>query len=74
MTTNQKSEKLAKTPQRFRLVTDNDGHDYIILEGEEIDFYLWVEASENGDDFDGKDYNSRRVNNSGWTFIDPQGY
>lgn len=69
----QKSKKSQKTLQRYRLVSDNDGHDYIIEAGEEKLFYSWVDAMEEGNDTI-LNYDSNRVNNSGWTFTDPQGY
>jgi hypothetical protein len=61
-------------------VTDNDGHDYIIKVGQEADFDEWITAMENAGGLDiGEseiryDFEVYRVNNSGWTFTDPQGY
>jgi hypothetical protein len=62
-----------KVEPRYRVVSDNDGHDYIIKAGHEGDFYNWVEATEEGTETE-FDFESCRVNNSGWTFADPQGY
>jgi hypothetical protein len=61
--------------QRYRVVSDNDGHDYVIkAEREhEANFYNWVEAMENGLDSE-HDFEGQRVNCSGWTFADPQGW
>lgn len=58
---------------RFVLVADNDGHDYIIKKGYEGDFYNWVTAMEDGLETE-FDFEGCRVNRSGWTFTDPQGY
>ena len=66
--------KKQKSPQRYRLVTDNDGHDYVIPVSEEDAFYAWV-AVEEGDGvvsiFGNKDYNECRVNRP-ITFTDPR--
>lgn len=63
-----------KTPQqRYRLVSDNSGHEYIIKAGDEKLFDFWVNATENYEDTD-LDFEDCRVNNGGWTFADPQGY
>lgn len=62
-----------KPQQRYRLVSDNDGHDYVIKAGQEPYFYSWVEAMENYGETE-LDFEDCRVNSSGWTFTDPQGY
>lgn len=58
---------------RYKLVSDNDGHKYIIKVGEENDFENWVEDMEQGNPTT-KDFDECRINSSGWTFSDPQGY
>jgi hypothetical protein len=59
--------------KRFRVLSDNDGHHYIIPVGHEGDFYSWVEATE--DDVESEfDFENNRINNSGWTFTNPKGY
>jgi len=45
-----------------RIISDNDGHWYIIPEDEDYDFYCWVNAMENNLEWDGKDFDDRRVN------------
>ena len=60
--------------KRYKVVSDNDGHDYVIESKDEQSFYKWVEAEEEGLAFDGLDFNVSRVNRSGWTFTDPQGW
>lgn len=61
--------------QRFKLLHDESGHDYIVpVEQEEL-FYQWVDASENDfEDYTGKNFEDLRVGSSGWTFTDPQGF
>lgn len=66
-------KNIGQNKTRYRVLSDNDGHDYIIKIGHESDFYKWVEATEEGEDTD-LEFDCDRVNNSGWTFSDPQGY
>ncbi len=61
-------------PQRYKIVSDNDGHDYIIHVEDEYDFYNWVEAMETDNPFDGKDFDDCRMNVCRLTFTDPQGW
>ena len=62
--------------QRFKLVTDNDGHDYIIHVEDETAFYAWVESTEGWDSetYTGKDFEGCRVSINRLTFTDPQGW
>jgi hypothetical protein len=60
-------------PQRYKIVSDNDGHDYVICVEEEEAFYTWVEAVENYD-YSGKGFDNCRMNCSRLTFTDPQGW
>jgi hypothetical protein len=60
---------------RFKLVSDNDGHDYVIHVEEENAFYSWVEYMEGDEDaYGGKGFDDCRVNCSNLTFTDPQGW
>lgn len=59
--------------ERYRLVSDNDGHEYIVPADQEENFYTWVEANETHEDTD-FDFADRRLNSSSWTFTDPQGW
>ena len=72
-TTSRKSEKSPKTPTRYQLAHDNDGHTYIIEVGQEDLFDIWVGATEDDEDCE-LGFEDRRVNCSGWTFADPQGW
>jgi hypothetical protein len=63
--------------QRYRVIQDNDGHDYIIPAGREDDFYMWVAAAENNWKVlkaPKLDFEPMRVNSTRWTFTDPQDY
>ncbi len=65
--------------KRYRVLADNDGHRYIIEVKDEEQFYRWVEASESDEgvdsNFKGKrDFDNFRINNSGWTFTNPEGW
>ena len=39
----------SQLPQRWRLMSDNDGHDYLVPVGKEVDFDNWVDSF-NGED------------------------
>ena len=61
--------------KRYQVISDNDGHDYIIPADRDEDFYRWVDAEENGKKLRPKiDFEPIRINCYGWTFTDPQGY
>lgn len=59
--------------QRFKLLSDESGHDYIIPIEQEDRFYKWIDATENGDDTS-DDFEDQRINCSGWTFTDPKDF
>jgi hypothetical protein len=60
-----------KTPEkRHRLVSDNDGHEYVIVVGEEDRFYTWVAATESGEDYEW-DFEDARVDGR-LTFTNPR--
>jgi hypothetical protein len=59
--------------KRFRVLSDNDGHDYIIPVGHEGNFYSWVETTEDSEESE-FDFENNRINNTGWTFTNPKGY
>jgi hypothetical protein len=58
---------------RYKLVCDNDGHEYVIRVEEEEAFYAWVEAVDNYD-YGGKGFDDCRVAIHNLTFTDPQGW
>jgi hypothetical protein len=58
---------------RFKIVSDNDGHDYVIHIEEEEAFYAWVEAVDNYE-YGGKGFDDCRMNVCNLTFTDPQGW
>ena len=60
--------------ERCRVITDNDGHNYIIPAGRDDDFYKWVEAEENGTKAPKLDFEPIRINCTSWAFTDPQSY
>ena len=60
---------------RYKIVSDNDGHDYVIPANLDDEFYKWVDAEENDEVYDGyEDFNEFRMNTNNLTFTDPQGY
>jgi hypothetical protein len=60
--------------KRYMLVSDNDGNDYIIAVDDIEDFDNWVDNVEEGVSINKDYYENRRVNTSGWTFTNPQGW
>jgi hypothetical protein len=69
----QRKEKL----QRYRVMSDNDGHKYIVPENEEAEFEAWVIQEDSGGlvtSLFREDFRDMRVNTAGWTFTDPQGW
>jgi hypothetical protein len=61
---------------RYKLVGDNDGHDYIIPVDLEFEFDIWVKIMESDEELDAdvRSFDEYRVNRGGWTFADPQGW
>lgn len=69
----QKSEKSRKTQQRYRLVSDNDGHWYLIKIKEEAEFDQWVAATCNDEETE-FNFDDDRISGSPSmiTFTDPK--
>lgn len=64
-------ENYAPPQQRYRLMSDNDGHKYIIPVGQEDNFYSWVEGEEEG--IDSKfNFEAQMLGGSRLTFTDPK--
>ena len=64
----------ARKNVRYRVIADNDGHDYIIpADGKSI-CYRWVTAEGEGEEPPKLDFEPIRINSTKWTFTDPQGY
>lgn len=51
-----KSKPLPKPQPRFRLLSDDDGHDYVIPVGKEDAFQAWIEAGPYLEDYHGEDF------------------
>lgn len=66
--------KATSEPQRFRLLSDDDGHDYIIPVGEEKQFEAWVAATSNDEEYEGKSYEDKAIGGapSLISFTDPR--
>lgn len=66
---------VAEEAQRFMLVSDDDGHNYVILTSEEKAFDKWVDATCSGDyDYEGQSFDDKRLSGSvrRLTFLDPR--
>jgi hypothetical protein len=48
--------ELPKPPARVRILTDDDGHDYVIPVGKEDAFQAWVNAGPYREDYHGEDF------------------
>lgn len=58
--------------QRYRFASDDDGHNYLILESEVDTFEYWL-SHEADDDYEGKDFNEDRIDSEhNYSFTDPQ--
>lgn len=60
-----------KDERRYKLVSDESGHDYAIPVELEDDFYKWVAATENEEEFTELDFEDYRVEGR-LTFTDPR--
>lgn len=64
--------------KRYKILSDNDGHDYIIAVEDEKDFYLWVDTFDLDDsdesDYNGKGFEDRMMTTYNLTFTDPKGW
>ena len=64
---------MERAAARYRFVSDDDGHTYLIPATEKVDFFRWLERSVYWDNYRGKAYDDCRIDSSSfWTFIDPQ--
>jgi hypothetical protein len=50
------SKPLPKPQPRFRIHTDDDGHDYVIPVGKEDAFQAWLDAGPYWEDYHGEDF------------------
>lgn len=64
---------LTKEP-RFRFVSDDDGHDYLIPADKESAFDEWMEYSDVSDEWSGEDFTDCRIDYSMncYTFTNPK--
>lgn len=59
--------------QRFRFVTDDDGHNYLIHADKHREFREWVEAGPYWNSTATRDFEDNRIDSEHfWTFTDPQ--
>jgi hypothetical protein len=69
--TDEKNEKNLAIIERYCLVSDGDGHDYVIPVHKTADFHCWVDAMENNYETD-FDFNDCRIEGGLLTFTDPK--
>ena len=60
--------------KRFRLLRDDDGHDYLIEVGKEKAFEKWIAAGPYWENYKGEDFNEARIGShfSTYSFADPR--
>jgi hypothetical protein len=61
---------MAVKQQRYREISDNDGHHYVIKVEDEDAFYIWVEAME--DEETSFDFEDARIDGGTLTFTEPR--
>ena len=65
-------DNYATPPQRYRIMSDNSGHEYFIKVEDEKLFEAWVEATEADEtDYEGPDFDENRIDGR-FTFTDPR--
>ena len=59
---------------RYRFMSDDDGHDYLIEDGDVEKFENWLKAGPYWEDYDGKDFFDMALGTSVhfFTFTDPK--
>lgn len=60
--------------QRFKLLSDDDGHQYLIPVEDESNFEHWLESIYENKNYKGKSFEDCRLHRSftAYSFIDPQ--
>ena len=64
------ASRAKKPQQRFRLVSDNDGHDYVIPVEKTNEFYKWLDDEERSTYDECGKYDEYRTER--FTFTDPR--
>lgn len=58
--------------QRYRFASDDDGHNYLILDSDTEEFEVWLANGEE-DGYEGVDFNDHRIDSEHfYTFTDPR--
>ena len=73
--TDEKTEKALSACDRYRIVSDESGHDYAIKVYDTNNFYFWARAGEDdydGPEYDGPDFEDQRLDGGVLTFTDPK--
>ena len=55
------SDDIISVSEPWCIVGDDSGHDYLIPKRSKDQFYEWVTATENGEEYEGEDFNSYRI-------------
>ena len=69
--TDEKHEKNIALIERYRVISDESGHDYVIPVYKTKEFEAWVRATEDGDNSN-YDFDDCRIDGGVLTFTDPK--
>ena len=69
--TDLQTEKNLKLLERFTLVSDGDGHEFVIPVSQLKTFESWLEMDPESEDFDCERFNDFRIDGGLLTFTDP---
>lgn len=69
--TDEKNEQNLRILERFTLVSDDDGHKYIIPVARKLEFDAWLRATEDSD-FSDPGFDEFRIDGGLLTFTDPK--
>lgn len=58
--------------KRFRLLSDDDGHEYLVEVGKEEKFQEWLDAAPYWENYTGEEFESIGSHFSTYSFCDPR--
>jgi hypothetical protein len=70
--TDEKAEKNLRILERFTLVSDESGHEYVIPVARKIEFDTWNQMDTESEDFDCSLFEEFRIGGGLLTFTDPK--
>jgi len=58
--------------KRFRLLSDDDGHEYLVEVGKEETFQRWIDAGPYWENYEGEEFESLDSSFNTYSFCDPR--